>query len=54
MIDIITHQTANPTPNRGWDWAATRSGYEGGDPIGYGATRGAAIEDLLLNEGDAA
>lgn len=35
-----------PIPDRRSDYCATRDGYEGGDPIGYGATEQAAIEDL--------
>lgn len=49
-MGIETSQTSNATPNRNWDWQATRTGYEGGDPIGHGPTREAAIEDLLTEE----
>ncbi len=35
-----------PTPFRGCDWTAISDNYEGGDPVGYGATRYEAIEDL--------
>lgn len=46
-MGIETSQTANPTPNRSWDWQATGKDYEGGDPIGFGATPEQAVEDLL-------
>lgn len=29
-------------------WQATLAGYEPGDPIGHGATRGDAIRDLMI------
>lgn len=48
-MNIITSQTANPTPNRNWDWQATFEGYDEGEPIGYGATPEEAIKELLDN-----
>jgi hypothetical protein len=46
-MNIITSQTGNPTPNRDWDYSATLDGYEGGEPIGYGATPELATAELL-------
>ena len=46
-MGIKTSQTANPTPNRSWDWQATSKDYDGGDPIGFGGTPDQAVEDLL-------
>lgn len=46
-MEIIITQTANATPNRAWDYMATLKDYEGGDPIGLGATPGLAKEDLM-------
>jgi hypothetical protein len=37
---------------RQFDYCATRDGYQGGDPIGYGASPALAIDDLLLDEGE--
>lgn len=39
---------AKPVPSRQVDWEAIPDDYEPGDPIGYGATREAAI--AALNE----
>lgn len=37
-----------PIPFRGFDYSAVfDAGYEGGDPIGYGATPDRAVDDLL-------
>jgi len=47
---IITEYVYPPIPKRDWDWAATRDGYEPGDPIGRGPTEDAAIRDLLDQE----
>ena len=47
---IITEYVYPPIPKRDWDWAATRDGYEPGDPIGRGPTEGEAILDLLWQE----
>jgi hypothetical protein len=38
------------SPNRDHEWVATRDSYEGGDPIGYGATPEDAHADLLDEE----
>ena len=45
--EIITSFQNPPIPTRDYDWAAYTTDYEGGDPIGYGPTESAAIEDLL-------
>ena len=43
-----------PIPMRQFDWHAFRpNNYEPGQPIGYGATRYQAINDLLEQEQDA-
>lgn len=44
---IVFEHVYPPIPIRCCDWSATLDGYEGGDPIGYGATREAAQADLL-------
>lgn len=36
-----------PIPDRSSDYSATFDSYEPGDPIGWGATRESAIDDLL-------
>lgn len=41
-----------PIPIRSMDWRAVRHGYEPYDPIGYGPTEQAAIDDLLEKERD--
>lgn len=46
-MKINISQTANPTPNREWDYSATFEGYEGGDIQGLGATPAEAEENLL-------
>ncbi len=43
---IVTDYWAKPIPLRQFDWEAVTDNYEGGDPIGYGATEEAAISDL--------
>lgn len=43
---IITHYDPKPIPPRGFDWSAVTDDYEGGHPVGYGATEEAAIADL--------
>lgn len=45
--EIVTSFQNPPIPTRNFDWAAYTTDYEGGDPIGYGPTESAAIEDLL-------
>lgn len=47
---IITEHVFPPIPDRRWDWQARRESYEGGDPLGRGATEAAAIEDLWMEE----
>lgn len=37
-----------PIPLRTKDWSAWFDNYEPGDPIGYGASEQAAIDDLLM------
>ena len=39
-----------PIPERHSDWRATRSDYEPGEPVGYGATPILALTDLLEQE----
>ena len=43
---IITSYDYPPIPIRKYDWSAIREDYEGGDPIGHGATEAEAIKDL--------
>jgi len=45
--EIVTSFQNPPIPTRDYDWAAYTTDYEGGDPIGYGPTESAAIQDLL-------
>ena len=49
---IITRYDPPPIPTRSVDWTAYRDGWEPSEPIGYGATEEAAIEDLLWAEDD--
>lgn len=42
-----------PIPERGFDWQATRSGYEPGELMGHGRTPIAALAHLLEQEMDA-
>lgn len=49
---IITQAVYPPVPSTRFDWCAYRDGYEPGCPLGYGASRGAAILDLLDIEAD--
>ena len=39
-----------PIPDRNFDWQATRSGYDEGEPIGRGRTPVVALADLLDRE----
>ena len=41
--------TTEPTGSisTGYAWQAVEEGYDEGDPVGYGATEAAAINDLL-------
>jgi len=43
---ICTDFWEKPVPSTAYDWSAVLDGYEGGDPIGYGSSEQAAIEDL--------
>jgi hypothetical protein len=43
---IFTHFEYPPIPDRSHDWSAVYEGYDGGDPMGWGPTEEAAIEDL--------
>lgn len=43
---IITNFVYPPIPDRSNDWSAVYEGYDGGDPMGWGPTEEAAIEDL--------
>ena len=44
---ISTTLTTPPIPFTDWDWQAVEEGYDEGDPVGYGATEAAAINDVL-------
>lgn len=48
-ISIDVSNIAPPVPSRNFDWQATLSDYEGGDPIGHGPNKWAAIADLMQN-----
>jgi hypothetical protein len=50
QVLICTVCWAKPIPMRQFDWEAVRDGYEGGDPLGLGATEEEAIADLLEQE----
>lgn len=47
---IHVERIAPPIPVQSHDWCATLDGYEPGDPIGYGATPGEAVDDLLVEQ----
>jgi hypothetical protein len=49
---IRTDFWMKPIPPRQFDWCATFDDYEGGGPIGYGATEQEAIADLLDIDAD--
>ena len=49
MPTVIVHNVFPPIPIRDFDWVAAFDGYDEGDPLGYGATKEAAVEDLLFN-----
>ena len=44
---IITTFVYPPIPDRRWDWQAITDDYEGGAPLGSGATEREAVLDLL-------
>jgi hypothetical protein len=47
-MKICTEFICPPIPDRRFDWSAVDDDtYEGGAPIGYGATEEEAIADLL-------
>lgn len=43
---IRTYHDPKPIPCRDFDWEAVTDSYEGGDPIGFGATEDEALRDL--------
>lgn len=45
-VKILTDFWMKPIPLRQFDWQAVTDNYEGGDPIGYGATVEEAISEL--------
>lgn len=47
LPEIITSFWIKPIPTNKLDWSAVLESYEGGDPIGHGATKQEAIADLL-------
>lgn len=49
MAKITTGHWRKPGPTDKFDWEATYENYEGGDPIGHGATEAEAIADLTDN-----
>ncbi|CAB4171553.1 hypothetical protein UFOVP920_10 [uncultured Caudovirales phage] len=49
---IRVYYDPKPDPNDTHDWVAYFDSYEPGEPIGYGATRDAAIAALLLEVSD--
>ena len=46
-MNIRTTYIAPPIPIRNFDWQATLSDYDAGDPVGHGSTRDESIDDLL-------
>lgn len=49
---IVTEHVYPPIPLRNYDWRATFTGYDEGDPMGTGPTEAAAIADLILQDED--
>lgn len=48
-MKIVVHHEYPPIPCRKFDWCAyDADSYEPGRPLGWGATKLEAIEDLLL------
>jgi hypothetical protein len=45
--DVDPMQWRMPIRLRQFDWIATAEDYEPGDPIGSGATKQAAVDDLI-------
>jgi hypothetical protein len=52
IYDIIIRFEHPPIPDRSFDYSASRSSYDEGDPIGRGPTPIAALADLLEQEMD--
>jgi hypothetical protein len=53
-MKIVTTYIKPPIPDRNFDWCAIDSDtYDGGAPIGYGASEGEAIGDLLTQIAEA-
>lgn len=50
IYDIHIRFEHPPIPDRNFDYSATRSNYEPGEPIGRGRTPVAALADLLEQE----
>ena len=50
MAEIKISYYRLPIPDRRFDWSAIRDNYEPPMPIGYGKTKEAAIQDLLVQE----
>lgn len=50
IYDIYLSFVHPPIPDRNFDWQATRSKYDQGDPIGRGRTPAVALADLLEQE----
>lgn len=46
-LKIATKYEPKSSHIRLFDWSAITDDYDGGDPIGYGVTEEAAIDDLL-------
>lgn len=49
---IVVEHVRPPIPIRDFDWCATFEDYEPGDPQGEGATKQAAIDDLMSKADD--
>ena len=45
-IKVVTRYGRAPIPMTSFNWSATLDGYEPGDPVGWGETEQAAIDDL--------
>ena len=52
MEKIITSFSCPPISDRRYDWDAIREDYDEGDPIGYGATKQEAIDNLIELENE--
>jgi hypothetical protein len=51
---IVTRYWMKPGPLRQFDWEAVTDNYDLGSPIGYGRTEAKAINDLMLQQEEAA